>query len=110
MQRVDNESKETDRTLNEAFTDLASLVDNAKEMVALAAKFEASIAKSQPDDLDQLTRFQLQMGIASPVTKYAQRTQSEIEFPGSQQVLCIIVNYASSYAIGFSVACCMRTM
>jgi len=70
MKKVDLQAKEADNNVQVAFSDLNSLMDKAKEMVQLAEKFSASLSKASAQaDTDELSNFQAQMGIASPVTK-----------------------------------------
>jgi ESCRT-II complex subunit VPS36 len=72
MQRVQKQNEDADRNMKAAFGDLTSLMDNAREMVQLAEKFSASLQKQaskDKEDADELSNFQAQLGIASPVTK-----------------------------------------
>lgn len=58
-------------SLQNAFKDLDSLMENAKEMVVLAERFSKKAKKEDSKDEDDVKDFLITMGIASPVTKQA---------------------------------------
>eukprot|EP01116_Phalansterium_solitarium_P004129 TRINITY_DN15018_c0_g1_i1.p1 TRINITY_DN15018_c0_g1~~TRINITY_DN15018_c0_g1_i1.p1 ORF type:complete len:416 (-),score=97.31 TRINITY_DN15018_c0_g1_i1:365-1558(-) len=71
MRAAEERKKETDTELQQAFSDLSALIDNAKGMVALAERFVAKQQKqasSQEEDND-FRSMMISMGIAMPVTK-----------------------------------------
>jgi hypothetical protein len=70
-QSMSQQAKERDTTINQAFTDIDALMDNAKPLVELAKRF----ALEQDKCSDEKTKVALNdllinMGIMSPVTKY----------------------------------------
>ena len=75
-----NKGDNNDTILEEAFTDLTKLMNNAKEMVELAAKLREVMLKNRLNDSDgdkndnkdsdsEITDWLLQMGMTIPVTK-----------------------------------------
>ncbi|KAJ3217173.1 Vacuolar protein-sorting-associated protein 36 [Dinochytrium kinnereticum] len=82
MKVVDEEKKQTDATLNEAFRDLDSLMAKASQMVKLAESISSKMAPSASSSMDsqlggssdQVAAFRsylVELGISSPVTKEA---------------------------------------
>lgn len=59
------------KALNEAFQDLDSLMEKAKEMVHLAEKFSEKMKSKQKESAEdaEFKDWLITMGIASPVTK-----------------------------------------
>ncbi len=71
MKRVESENVDTEKSLKEAFSDLASLMDKAKEMVELAEKFGEKVKKLESSN-EETAEFQdllINLGISSPVSK-----------------------------------------
>jgi len=72
IQRVTEDNRRnTDKSLQQAFGDISALMDKAKEMVQLAEKFGTQISKENQGNVEdsELRSVLISMGIASPVTK-----------------------------------------
>jgi len=69
MRSMDNRTKITDETLNQAFSDLKALMENAKAMVELAQQMGDVQNKLSSTETSQLRDYMLSMGIPSPVTR-----------------------------------------
>lgn len=73
MKTIETKAKETDQTLQQAFTDLGALMDKAKDVVGIAEKL-AQLSKEKKEEEGQeedneLRSMLISIGIASPVTK-----------------------------------------
>ncbi|KYQ90246.1 vacuolar protein sorting 36 [Tieghemostelium lacteum] len=76
LKTINDKTQQTDKILNEAFSDLNALMDKAKDMVTLSEKLRITLDKKTKDsstaiteEEDEFKSFLLQMGIESPVTK-----------------------------------------
>lgn len=69
MKVVETRTKETDSVLQQAFTDLNSLMEKAKDMVALSERLTLQLQKESGDATDEFKSMLISMGISSPVTK-----------------------------------------
>jgi ESCRT-II complex subunit VPS36 len=71
LKRVESDNVETEKNLKEAFSDLSSLMDKAKEMVELAEKFGEKVKKleSSGEETSQFQDLLINLGISSPVSK-----------------------------------------
>ncbi|KAF2074056.1 hypothetical protein CYY_004625 [Polysphondylium violaceum] len=75
LKQMNKKTQETDKLLNEAFTDLSALMDKAKDMVTLSQKLKLTLEKkdqeksSSTSEEEEFRTFLLEMGIESPVTK-----------------------------------------
>jgi ESCRT-II complex subunit VPS36 len=72
INRVESQNKATEKKLSEAFSDLNSLMDMARDMVDLAEKFSEKIKKQQTTDSkeqDELDDVLTGLGLSSVVTK-----------------------------------------
>ncbi|KJE94748.1 vacuolar protein-sorting-associated protein 36 [Capsaspora owczarzaki ATCC 30864] len=71
--KMEQDSKQAEASINDAFQDLNALMDKAKAMVSIAERFTAKIAKSSNDvsdaDSQKFQEYLLSLGIASPVTR-----------------------------------------
>lgn len=75
LKKVETENQDIEKSLKEAFSDLQSLMDKAKEMVELSEKFGEKMKKldaSSGYDNEENSQYQdllMNLGIASPVSK-----------------------------------------
>jgi len=73
IRTVDAKSKETDQTLQQAFTDLTALMEKAKDLVGIAEKLSQQQNKDSSEEGNQedseLRSMLISIGISSPVTK-----------------------------------------
>jgi len=72
IRNVETKARDTDKNLQEAFADISVLMEKAKEMVALAERFSAEVAKEDKKNGEEeleLRSMLISVGIASPVTK-----------------------------------------
>lgn len=70
MKTVESKTKETDVALAQAFSDLNTLMEKAREMVALSERLTLQLQKESGDVGDEFKSMLVSMGISSPVTKY----------------------------------------
>ncbi|CEO94954.1 unnamed protein product (mitochondrion) [Plasmodiophora brassicae] len=66
MRSVARDQKATDQAMQEAFSDLDSLMSNAKQMVDLAERFHSAQSAEEQDEFMSILH---QLGIPNPVTK-----------------------------------------
>jgi ESCRT-II complex subunit VPS36 len=70
IKNVEMEDKKTKAALDEAFSDLNSLMDKAREMVAIAEKFAEQLKKAENEaDQQEFDNMLVNMGLGSIVTK-----------------------------------------
>jgi len=71
IRTTETKSKETDKTLQQAFTDINALMEKAKDMVGLAEKIQAILSKENTGNEadNELRSVLISIGIQSPVTK-----------------------------------------
>jgi len=79
LKQMNKKTAETDKLLNEAFSDLTALMDKAKDMVNLSQKLKITLEKKDQEkssststeekEEEEFRTFLLEMGIESPVTK-----------------------------------------
>jgi len=69
MRIEEKKAKDTDQTLQQAFSDISALMDKAKDMVAIAEKIATTASKENKEEDSELRSVLLSMGISSPVTK-----------------------------------------
>jgi len=71
IRTTETKSKETDKTLQQAFTDINALMEKAKDMVGLAEKIQAILSKENSGNEadNELRSVLISIGIQSPVTK-----------------------------------------
>lgn len=79
MKRIEEENKKEREELDDAFSDLNSLMEKAKDMVELAESFKnkvvermknnANNTQEEKEEEDQMYDFLLNLGLTSPVTK-----------------------------------------
>jgi ESCRT-II complex subunit VPS36 len=69
MKTVESKTKETDVALAQAFSDLNTLMEKAREMVALSERLTLQLQKESGDVGDEFKSMLVSMGISSPVTK-----------------------------------------
>eukprot|EP00761_Pharyngomonas_kirbyi_P005820 gb/GECH01005826.1/.p1 GENE.gb/GECH01005826.1/~~gb/GECH01005826.1/.p1 ORF type:complete len:402 (+),score=111.59 gb/GECH01005826.1/:1-1206(+) len=78
MRRVNEEDNQQQKALAEAFQDMSSLMDNARELVSMAEKFaekeksrnkSGETSKEEKKDEEDFDDLVMNMGIVSPVTK-----------------------------------------
>ena len=68
MKNIDNKNSQTDKTLQQAFSDVNALMAKAKDMVTIAEKLTGQANKEKEDS--EVRNMLVSLGIASPVTKY----------------------------------------
>lgn len=66
MKNIEKKQRSADKALNVAFSDLDSLMANAKELVTLAERYTKESDENKKDEFNSLLH---NMGIASPVTR-----------------------------------------
>lgn len=69
MRTVETRTKETDSVLQQAFSDLNSLMEKARDMVALSERLTLQLQKESGEASDEFKSMLISMGISSPVTK-----------------------------------------
>jgi ESCRT-II complex subunit VPS36 len=69
MRTVETKARETDKTIQQAFTDINALMEKAKDLVLLAEKFATQQSKESKNEDTELRSVLISMGISSPVTK-----------------------------------------
>eukprot|EP00123_Amoebidium_parasiticum_P001665 comp12823_c0_seq1/m.7974 comp12823_c0_seq1/g.7974 ORF comp12823_c0_seq1/g.7974 comp12823_c0_seq1/m.7974 type:complete len:396 (-) comp12823_c0_seq1:499-1686(-) len=80
LQRAKEEDRQaTEKELKEAFDDLNSLMAKAKDMVGLAEKLQAKLAKqtASDDETAQFRNYMLSLGLVAPVTKDSAGTEQQ---------------------------------
>lgn len=96
MKRQEEKMRQADESLNEGFKDIDALMGKAKDLVALADKIKAAMAKearangnAEAQANDEFSGYLAQMGIAMPVTKSAAGSQFHTELAKELAGFCV---------------------
>lgn len=82
IRNIEQNDMKARKALNEAFQDLDSLMEKAKEMVHLAEKFSEKMKSKQKESAEdaEFKDWLITMGIASPVTKWVLKWENSVDF------------------------------
>eukprot|EP01006_Ploeotia_vitrea_P048192 TRINITY_DN67207_c6_g2_i2.p1 TRINITY_DN67207_c6_g2~~TRINITY_DN67207_c6_g2_i2.p1 ORF type:complete len:495 (+),score=42.23 TRINITY_DN67207_c6_g2_i2:44-1528(+) len=69
VRHIETEQRKTETTINEAFDDLKSLMDNAGALVSIANKFNQMKSKMSETEQDEYDEWMTNLGIVAPVSK-----------------------------------------
>ncbi|KAL9655166.1 hypothetical protein ABK040_008941 [Willaertia magna] len=83
MKRIEEQNEEERKEMDEAFSDLRTLMEKAKDMVDLAESFKNKVVErmkmsdneENKEEEDEMLNFLLTLGLASPVTKQSSGAQ-----------------------------------
>lgn len=97
IRREEEKMKQADESLNSGFKDIDALMGKAEELVALADKIKAAMAKEaaasggEAQSNDEFDGYLAQMGIAAPVTKSSAGSKFHTELAKQLADFCVRV-------------------
>ena len=96
MRTQSQKQVQDEQSLNEAFKDLSTLMNSAKEMVDFAQQISLKLSKLEGTDNISFQTMLTNLGIDDPVTRYFYYRYSK-QIVEIIQVICIIKNYLNNF-------------
>ena len=71
IRKAEEEERKTQSTVQEAFDNLNTLMNSARELVSIANRLQSNYSKTQPseEEADEFHQYMLGLGLASPVSR-----------------------------------------